>query len=96
MSAGSAMRPFDSPIPPAGSITRFSTFSTAGLMTRTAACATSSFGFRFLLARRGMRAVYILNEKAAILKMASVLQYFANVVGERKFRMQADPLAAAE
>ena len=37
-----------------------------------------------------------LNEKAAILKMASVLQYFANVVGERKFRMQADPLAAAE
>jgi len=37
-----------------------------------------------------------LNEKAAILKMATVLQYFANVVGERNFRMQSDPLAAAE
>ena len=37
-----------------------------------------------------------LNERAAILKMATVLQYFANVVGERNFRMQSDPLAAAE
>lgn len=37
-----------------------------------------------------------LNERAAILRMATILQYFANVVGERKFRMHADPLAAAE
>jgi hypothetical protein len=33
-----------------------------------------------------------MNEEASILKMTAVLEYFANVVGERNFRMQPDPV----
>ncbi len=35
-----------------------------------------------------------MNEKAPILRMTAVLQYFANVVGERNSQLQADPMAS--
>ena len=35
-----------------------------------------------------------MNENTSILKMTKVLQYFANVIGERNFKLQANPLGS--
>jgi hypothetical protein len=46
--------------------------------------------YRWSSAAMAVRHRLGMNEKASILKMTAVLQYFANVVGERNFRMQPD------
>jgi len=48
--------------------------------------------FRFLLFTLPIRHAFKLKEKEAVLKLATVLQYFANSVGEK---LSVDPLAHA-
>lgn len=49
--------------------------------------------FRFLLFSLPVRQALHLKEREAVLRLATILQYFANSVGER---MNVSPLAAAE
>ena len=46
--------------------------------------------FRLSSAAMAVRHRLGMNEKAPIVKMTTVLEYFANVVGERNFRMQPE------
>jgi hypothetical protein len=52
--------------------------------------------YRLSLAGFVVRHWLRMDENSAFLRMAAILQYFANVVGERNFRLQFDPLASWE
>jgi hypothetical protein len=50
--------------------------------------------YRWFSAAMALRHWLGMDVSRSVLRMTSVLEYFANVVGERNFRMQADPVGS--